>query len=1290
MEEPPAHAAPQGHEESPGGVASVDGGRLDLSPSSPQFAIGVIDEKETLKSVPLRRPSGRIARRHSTQSGDVYPVADASGESPAQKAAKLKTPLRRSVSTRVLRGLSTSSLVPRLSFANGFNATGSKVNADAEARTEEADTAHHCENPYEEMMVRFQIRQLQRSASVQSEDRRGYATSGRGIARDGAGEGSDRGQPHELGRVAGLSGRNTSEHVSSTLDVGGRTASYQRAADRTSLNHSLGGGHPPLESGTSSAQLAEQFNLAFERDGLAGRDSSWLVSTLMVLHSWQYRLCRPISPYSTTSQVRYAVTLMATITYVLWFPLELAFPDQNQLTNVDAAIGIVLGLDTLFAVHTGYVSPTGAVVLSHRHILWHYIKTRLPLDVALCVPLVMHANRSSTGEWGGKWMTFALDVLSIERLMYITRFVRMIWLIRANQSGSNFWAWLMYSRYSHLIRIAGIVTMLVCIAHYIACVWTVLLEESDAFDAEAMAWPAQYAASFYAALLLLQGEGVPTDTAGQNLFASLSVLVGSIVLAVVFGHVAILVANFNANFTSYQRKMEAVIAMTAKLQLPAPLRQRIHEYYEHLWHEYECIDGEIVQFSKELSHTLGLEVVLFKYMELVMHVPFWRDSTPDFQKQLMLRLDVRVYLPNDFIMREGEVDDEFYMINRGHCELSRAFDRFERVTTTMIAGRSGPSTSRGMHTSRGAGGLTARRRAAAAQAGQINDGHRQSAYELDEVQRRYYSSNGGVGRRGCEIVVSRGQAFGDLALLMNYQRAANVRAITHVEMCVLSRADFQAVLTRYPEDRHRVVVDMITSYMQSYEASQSQCPLLDLVRSVYSPEAIAEACAKAGAVPPLLPSRLTARQAAEKIYLAINVDLQDTTLKFGVGVNIREQLVELRERRRQKRSQQTPKPGASKASRNDEPSSQSRHDSGASVHSERTNPPRKPTPESPTAETLGTSAEGHDQVQADQPQSLQKRLEIMEERELVILRALQELQSNLQVLRARLAAAEAPPAPSSRKRSTPGSDAPVARPPLLQRMGSLVGLSSGAALESKPPLPEAKKASPTRYADELFGSQAPSSPSHQTEAQRLGGFGQERHQRARPRLQPIHKPSESAFKLSPEVEKLIAATEASLLAGRPSSGASSPSASEPQRPQPLVKAGAAQRRRNFQRQRSRSLQKLEEAYQASTKPSTAATPAAAAPQGQERRRMFQRKASQSLRALADAATAVPAQPAPRGSVGSISTAQTRILQRMSSFVADSSGPVNSKPSPTRYADALFRRRSREPPKGKNDDSSLPT
>lgn len=42
--------------------------------------------------------------------------------------------------------------------------------------------------------------------------------------------------------------------------------------------------------------------------------------------------------------------------------------------------------------------------------------------------------------------------------------------------------------------------------------------------------------------------------------------------------------------------------------------------------------------------------------------------------------------------------------------------------------------------------------------------------------------------------INPGQSFGEMALLINYKRAANVRAMTYVEMCILERDKFQQIL----------------------------------------------------------------------------------------------------------------------------------------------------------------------------------------------------------------------------------------------------------------------------------------------------------------------------------------------------------------------------------------------------------------------------------------------------------------------------------------------------------------
>ncbi|KAJ8578543.1 hypothetical protein ON010_g662 [Phytophthora cinnamomi] len=1092
----------------------------------------------------------RGSRRHSSQmpSGVVHPVAKGADEV-TNRARK------RSVSTRGIAGTPSSSVPAWATLSSGLRRSVSDMHAHSELTNRRRTT----ESPYEEMMERFQIRQLQRTPSNMTTGLEDLLAGDFGAASSARTARTPRLEHYLLPR---LSARNVNEQAPAN-DAGSRKASFLHLSDGSGIN-GLPIGRPPLESGTSSLQLTEQYNLTYG-----------------TLNHPPYRPSR-----------------------------------------------------------------------------WEYVLGMIS---------------------GGKWVSAMLDVLSVERSAHIMRVIRMIWLVRANQSASghnNIWAWLLYSRYSHLFRIAGAVAILVCIGHYIACIWTILLKGDETSDEAYESWRDVYSANFYAALLLFQGEGVPTDTAAQNMFAALSVIVGAIVLAVMFGQVAVLVSNFNANTTSYQRKMEEVFAMTTKLQLPPPLRERIREYYEHLWHEYECLDGEIVQFSKELSHTLGLEVVLFKYMEVVMHVPFWKDCTPDFQKQLMLRLDVRVYLPNDFIMREGEVDVEFYMVNRGYCEIGRENNRFERVTATTIAARR--STGGGFSLGRNNSGMGPRHRNGPANGDQSDDGTRQSVYELDAAQRRYYRA-GGRGGKGHDVLISRGQAFGDMALLMNYQRAANVRAITHVEMCVLSREDFQIVLARYPEDRRRVVVDMLASYMQTYELCKSRCPLLELVRKVYSPEAIAEACAKSGGHPPLLPPVLSARQAAERIYMAMNVETNDGTLKFGVGVNIRDELVDLREKLRKRREPKQQPKANSVAPRT--PSSSDRTNSKSRRGSDERMRTCSTCGKSQIVEPVQCSAGGkavHESPQTTLSPSLLARLKQAEEREIAIVQALQDLKGSLKLLQARQMAPVISP---TRKRSEPGDDSAIStRAPLVERMGSFVGLASGSTSKSKPTGGQTSKRSPTRYADELF-SQGSSTASERSNT----------HDRLHPTrrlLQPISR-KEASFTFSSEIESHRSTVETPLL-DQPPTAAPTPPAHAGYKLSDLQRASSKSltsapteendQRMLFQRMPSQSMTKLQGASRARTGSGPATKPVA---DDQARRSNFRRTHSQSMRALTEA---LAAHAPPRAS---LSNAQARVLKRMSSFVSDSSGSLTGERSPTRYADALFRRKSIELAKDEDWESGKP-
>ncbi|KAG3188315.1 hypothetical protein PC128_g12210 [Phytophthora cactorum] len=615
------------------------------------------------------------------------------------------------------------------------------------------------------------------------------------------------------------------------------------------------------------------------------------------------RLRTPLSPFSRTARVRSFILLLAFCVHTLGFPYEEAFHNGGRawFISVDSLTEMVFLADFLLAFNTSYVNKRGVLVVSRRHIAWNFLTGACVFQFLAALPSTTVGTIMKGGAEGatqieirndaiGRFSHTLLDIiLRSHRVVHILRLLREAGQVRGARIDKSVWGWLLYSRYSHLLRIVWIVGAVMLIAHCVACCWRLLLIDSADVDPassvdrtcgaaiDSSVEFEMYAECFYVAMQLLQGQSLTTRSVWEDIFASGVNLLGSIVLAVIFGHVAMLVANFNANSTAYQRKMESVFAGMTKMQLPAPLRERIHQYYAHLWREYEALDGApLERFAKELSHNLTLEVVLFKYMELAMHVPFWENCSPDFQKTLVLSLDTRVYLPDDFIVRRGEVGDEFYMINRGMCELVGSKDTQEHATEPLARRRSqlGENSEHPGDTST-----------------LYTTSHDGTVYPDDDHGRRarVVAQNSHVNPEGHTPTVktlTRGQAFGEMALLMNYPRTANVRAMTYVEMCVLSRTAFQAVLTRYPVDRKHVISQILISSLENNERFGIPCPLTAMARSVFADEVDGVANGE---------KFITPRRAAKLVAWAVNPDVEDDSIKFALSNKLKDQLVVVRD-----------------------------------------------------------------------------------------------------------------------------------------------------------------------------------------------------------------------------------------------------------------------------------------------------------------------------------------------------------------------------------------------------------
>ncbi|GLE07243.1 hypothetical protein PINS_up017303 [Pythium insidiosum] len=95
-----------------------------------------------------------------------------------------------------------------------------------------------------------------------------------------------------------------------------------------------------------------------------------------------------------------------------------------------------------------------------------------------------------------------------------------------------------------------------------------------------------YLVSFYSMMLVIMGQNIDVVEDGEYAFCIAGMLFGAVLMAVVFGNVAILIANYYENQSSHQKKMEWLFASMSRMKLPLDLQNRINDYYQAMWERH--------------------------------------------------------------------------------------------------------------------------------------------------------------------------------------------------------------------------------------------------------------------------------------------------------------------------------------------------------------------------------------------------------------------------------------------------------------------------------------------------------------------------------------------------------------------------------------------------------------------------------------------------------------------------------------------------------------------------------
>lgn len=189
----------------------------------------------------------------------------------------------------------------------------------------------------------------------------------------------------------------------------------------------------------------------------------------------------------------------------------------------------------------------------------------------------------------------------------------------------------------------------------------------------------------------------------------------------VIANVSSLVANLDVARAAYQRHMEEVNAYLRAQKVPQALQERVRDYYSYLWEQKKSITTRTV--LEDLPSSLSLEILMHQNRGLLEKVAVFQGADEFFIREAVQRLRPRVFLPHEYIVRQGDYGDCMYFLTLGDLEILVDEHPVARLGTGSVFGE--------------AALVTEDRRNASVKALTYGTGYQLSKHDFNELRTMY-------------------------------------------------------------------------------------------------------------------------------------------------------------------------------------------------------------------------------------------------------------------------------------------------------------------------------------------------------------------------------------------------------------------------------------------------------------------------------------------------------------------------------------------------------------------------
>ncbi|XP_029311872.1 potassium/sodium hyperpolarization-activated cyclic nucleotide-gated channel 1 isoform X2 [Cottoperca gobio] len=331
-------------------------------------------------------------------------------------------------------------------------------------------------------------------------------------------------------------------------------------------------------------------------------------------------------------------------------------------------------MDLVLNFRTGIVKEDNTeIILDPQQIKIKYLRSWFVVDFISSIPvdyifLIVETRIDSDFYKTAR----ALRIVRFTKILSLLRLLRLSRLIRYIHQWEEIFH-MTYDLASAMVRIVNLIGMMLLLCHWDGCLQFLVPMLQD-FPADCWVsknkmvndtWGQQYSYALFKAMshMLCIGYGMYPPVGMTDVWLTiLSMIVGATCYAMFVGHATALIQSLDSSRRQYQEKYKQVEQYMSFHKLPADMRQRIHDYYEHRY-QGKMFDEESI--LGELNEPLREEIINFNCRKLVASMPLFANADPNFVTSMLTKLKFEVFQPLDYIIREGTIGRKMYFIQHG-------------------------------------------------------------------------------------------------------------------------------------------------------------------------------------------------------------------------------------------------------------------------------------------------------------------------------------------------------------------------------------------------------------------------------------------------------------------------------------------------------------------------------------------------------------------------------------------------------------------------------------------------